>query len=201
MQADDVKGYVNALTGLSLKQAELVLSTKGLSTAQQQAVLSQLSLANATGKLTTAQLIEIMTTKSRSKADAEALLLNTGLITSETAEATATNVVTAAKLQELVQTKALTQAEANLIAAKSGVISANQKESASFLSGIGAKFKGLGNGIKSAGSGVLALAKAHPIIAAITAAASKNNFIHSSILYVVFYHYCIAISCVYSEFA
>lgn len=133
-------------------------------------MLSQLSLVNATGELTTAQLTELMTTKSRSKADAEALLLNTGLITSETAEAKATNVVTAAKLQELVQTKALTQAEADLIAVKAGVVSANQKESISFLSGIGAKIKGFGAGVKNVGNGVLALAKAHPAIAAITTA-------------------------------
>lgn len=148
----------------------MVLSTKGLSVAQQQAVLAELSLANATGKLTTAQMTEILTTKSRSKADAEALLLNAGLITSETAEATATNVVTAAKLKELVQTKALTQAEAELIAAKAGVTLANQKESASFLAGIGSKIKGLGSGLKSAGTGILALAKAHPVIAGITTA-------------------------------
>lgn len=140
-----------------------------MSKIQQQAVLTQLEYVNATGKLTTAQLTEIMTTKSRSKADAEALLLNSGLISSETTEAMATNTVTAAKLQELVQTKALTKAEADLIAAKAGVISVNQKESATLFSGTGAKLKGVGSTLKNVGSGALALAKAHPVIAGITA--------------------------------
>lgn len=170
LDPSDVTGYVAALNGLKIRQAELILSTKGLSTVQQQSILNELSLVKATGKLTTAQMTALLTTKSRSKTDAEALLLNAGLITSETAEATATNVVTAAKLKELVQTKTLTQAEADLLAAKAGVVLANQKESASFLTGIGTKFKGLDSGLRSAGTGILALAKAHPVIAGITTA-------------------------------
>ena len=116
-----------------MKQAELLLSTQGLTSIQKQAILTELQFIGTTGKLTTAQMTEILATKEKSKADAKALLLNAGLITSETAEATATNVVTAAKLKEAIQTKALTQEEAQLIAAKAGVTLANQKESVSFL--------------------------------------------------------------------
>lgn len=98
------------------------------------------------------------------------MLINTGLITSETAEVMATNVVTAAKLKELVATGKLTQAEANLIAAKAGVTLADQKESASLLADIGAKIKGTGTALKGLGTGILTIAQAHPIIASITAA-------------------------------
>ena len=132
--------------------------------------MSEAALLGTTGKLTTAELEAILVTKKRNKDQAEALLINTGLITSETAEATATNVVTAAKLKELVQTKALTQAEADLIAAKAGVTLANQKESVSLLAGVGAKIKGAGTALKGLGTGILTIASAHPVIAGITAA-------------------------------
>ena len=158
------------MKGLNARQAELVLSTQGLTVAQKQAVLSQAELLGTTGKLTTAELEAILVTKKRNKDQAEALLINTGLITSETAQATSTNVVTAAKLKELVQTKALTQAEANLIATKAGVTLASQKESSSLLAGIGAKIKGTGTALKGLGTGILTIAQAHPVIAGITAA-------------------------------
>lgn len=170
LDATNITGYATALNGLSVKQAELILSTKGLSVAQQQAILSEAALLGTTGKLTTAELEAILVTKKRNKDQAEALLINTGLITSETAEATATNVVTAAKLKELVQTKALTQAEADLIAAKAGVTLADQKESVSLLAGVGAKIKGAGTALKGLGTGILTIASAHPVIAGITAA-------------------------------
>ena len=170
LNATNITAYATALKGLNAKQAELVLSTQGLTLAQKQAILSQAELLGSTGKLTTAELNAILVTKKRNKDQAEALLINTGLITSETAEATATNVVTAAKLKELVATGKLTQAEANLIAAKAGVTLANQKESASFLAGIGTKIKGAGTALKGLGTGILTIAQAHPVIAGITAA-------------------------------
>lgn len=137
------------------------MTTNGLTTAQQQAALAQISLANATGTLTTAQMSEILISEGRNKADAEALLLNTGLITSNTAEAGSINTVTAAKLKELVQTNALTKAEANLLAAKAGIILTNQKEASSFTK--------LGTGIKNIGNSIKTIAVSHPILTAIVA--------------------------------
>jgi hypothetical protein len=157
-----------------LKQAELLLSTQGLTSIQKQAILTELQFIGTTGKLTTAQMTEILATKEKSKADAKALLLNAGLITSETAEATATNVVTAAKLKEAIQTKALTQEEAQLIAAKAGVTLANQKESVSFLGNLRSKMQDAGVALKGFGTGLLAIASAHPVIAGITAALSRS---------------------------
>lgn len=101
-------------------------------------------------------------TETRNEADAKALLLNAGLISSETAEATATNTVTAAKLRELVQTQVLTQAEADLLATKAGIIVANEKEAVSFAR--------LGTSVKNLGNSLLAIGKAHPVLAAITIA-------------------------------
>lgn len=122
LNAANITAYAAALKGFNTKQVELVLSTQGLTVAQKQAILSQTELLSTTGKWTTAELEAILVSKKWNKDPAEALLINTGLITSETTEATTTNIVTAVKLKELVQTKALTQAEADLISAKAGVI-------------------------------------------------------------------------------
>ena len=138
------------------------MTTKGLTAAQQQAVLSQISLANATGTLTTEQMTSALITEARNEADVKALLLNTGLISSETAEATATNTVTAAKLKELVATGKLTRAEAQLLATKAGVTLANKKEATSFLI--------LRDKIKDIGSGLIALGRAHPVLSLLTLA-------------------------------
>lgn len=170
LDATNITGYTTALKGLNAKQAELVLSTQGLTVAQQQAVLAEIERVTSIGELTAAQMTEILVSKGRTESDAKALLIKTGLITSETAETTATNVVTASKLKELVQTKALTQAEADLIATKAGVTLANQKESASLLAGIGSKIKGAGTALKGLGTGILTIAQAHPVVAGITAA-------------------------------
>ena len=170
LNAANITAYTAALKGLNTKQVELVLSTQGLTVAQKQAILSQTELLSTTGKLTTAELEAILVSKKRNKDQAEALLINTGLITSETTEAATTNIVTAAKLKELVQTKALTQAEADLIAAKAGVILTSQKESSSLLANIGTNIKGAGIALKGLGTGILTIIQAHPVIAGITAA-------------------------------
>lgn len=107
-------------------------------------------------------MTEILTTEKRSEADAKALLLNEGLIVSETAEATATNVVSAAKLEELVRTEKLTVEEAELLASKAGVTLANYKEASSFSA--------LSTSVKNVGNSLLALVKAHPILAVVTVA-------------------------------
>lgn len=162
LDATNVNGYVTALKGLSTQQAQLIMTTKGLTAAQQQTVLSQISLANATGTLTTAQMTSALITETRNEADVKALLLNTGLISSETAEATATNTVTAAKLKELVATGKLTRAEAQLLATKAGVTLANKKEATSLLI--------LGDKLKNIGGGLMALGRAHPILSLLTLA-------------------------------
>ena len=158
----NISGYATALQGLTTQQAQLLMSTNGLSYSQQQLVLSQIRLATTTGTLTTQQMANALITETRNEADAKALLLNAGLITSETAEATAIHTVTAAKLRELVQTEALTQAEANLLASKAGVTLASQQQ-ASVFSVLGTKLKIFGNSLK-------ALAVGHPILTAITVA-------------------------------
>lgn len=87
LDATNITGYATALKGLTVKQAELVLSTKGLTVAQQQAILAEAELLGVTGRLTTAELNAILVNKKRNKDQAEALLIKTGLITAETSEA------------------------------------------------------------------------------------------------------------------
>lgn len=52
LNATNITAYATALKGLNAKQAELVLSTQGLTLAQKQAILSQAELLGSTGKLT-----------------------------------------------------------------------------------------------------------------------------------------------------
>lgn len=162
--------YANELEGLNTKQAKLVLSTQDFSDSLKQEILSMARLTDATYELTTAELEKILITENRNKNQAEALLINTGLITSETTEATATHVVTGEKLKELITTGKLTKEEAKLIAARNNATLASGKESAFLLAGIGSKIKGAGVALKGLGTGILTIAQAHPVIAGVTAA-------------------------------
>lgn len=63
LNATNITAYATALKGLNTKQAELVLSTQGLTVAQKQAILSQAELLGSTGKLATAELEAILVTK------------------------------------------------------------------------------------------------------------------------------------------
>ena len=158
----NVNAYATALQGLTQQQAAFVLSTQGLEAAQQQAILTELGLISTTGQLTTAQMTEALTSKQCTAADAEALLLNAGLITTDTAEAIAINNVSIATLKELVAKGKLTETQAKLIASKAGLIWSNNQETKSML--------GLGKGITGLAKGIGKLIIANPIVSGLTGA-------------------------------
>lgn len=58
LKSASVEAYSNALKGLNLEQAKLVLSTKQLSDTQKEQILTEAGLLKTTGDLTTAQLTE-----------------------------------------------------------------------------------------------------------------------------------------------
>lgn len=171
-QATTTTAYANAVKNLSLRQAELALSTKNLTVEQQREILVTAGLIKETGTLTVAQATEALTTDTRNAADVEALMLKAGLITELGAETTATITVDAAKLKELVDTKVLTQAEAELLAMKAGVTLQSTKEAATLIASnakLGSSFaimgKTAGAALKGIGKGLLSFASAHPILA------------------------------------
>ena len=178
-QATTTTAYANAVKNLSLRQAELALSTKNLSAEQQREILVTAGLIKETGTLTVAQATEALTTDTRNAADVEALMLKAGLITELGAETTATITVDAAKLKELVDTKVLTQAEAELLAMKAGVTLQSTKEAATLIASnakLGSSFaimgKTAGAALKGIGTGLLSFASAHPLIAALVGVVS-----------------------------
>ncbi len=114
-------------------------------------------------------------TLGRTEAEAARIAASVTSTTTTNAEGVATAIVTKAKIAEAVQNGVLTESEGELLAAKLGVISASKAESASLggstiLNGITSGAKATGKEIKALGSGLLGLAKAHPIIAGLTTA-------------------------------
>ena len=131
--------YVASLRGLSATQAEVALSSAGLDKVQKQQILNKLAETNATVSLTSAEATAALTKTLGSKADAEALLIKTGLVTQEQLLAGATIEVSAAQLAALVSEGALTQADYAKITSALGLTTSNI--------GLGASFKLLAKSI------------------------------------------------------
>lgn len=147
LNANSLNSLKTAISGLSKEQALLVLSTKNLSKAQTEQVLSAAGLLNVEKQLTTAQLSERLAKELNSKADAEALLINSGLITQKELEENATIKVTAAKINEAVANGTLSASDAGVIAGTLGITGVNTGATISFdllAASIWANIKALG---------------------------------------------------------
>ncbi len=147
LNANSLNSLKTAISGLSKEQALLVLSTKNLSIAQTEQVLSAAGLLNVEKQLTTAQLSEKLAKELNSKADAEALLINSGLITQKEFEENATIKVTAAKINEAVANGTLSASDAGVIAGTLGITGVNAGATISFdllTASIWANIKALG---------------------------------------------------------
>lgn len=147
LNANSLNLLKTAISGLSKEQALLVLSTKNLSKAQTEQVLSAAGLLNIEKHLTTAQLSERLAKELNSKADAEALLINSGLITQKELEENATIKVTAAKINEAVANGTLSASDTGVIAGALGITGVNTGATISFdllTASIWANIKALG---------------------------------------------------------
>lgn len=147
LNANSLNSLKTAISGLSKEQALLVLSTKNLSQAQTDQVLSAAGLLNVEHQLTTAQMSERLTKELNSKADAEALLINSGLITQKELEENVTIKVTAAKIKEAVANGTLSASDAAVIAGAFNITLGNMSATISFdllTKSIWANIKALG---------------------------------------------------------
>lgn len=147
LNANSLNSLKTAISGLSKEQALLVLSTKNLSKAQTEQVLSAAGLLNVERQLTTAQISERLAKELNSKADAEALLINSGIITQKELEENATIKVTAAKINEAVANGTLSASDAGVIAGALGITGVNTGATISFdllTASIWANIKALG---------------------------------------------------------
>lgn len=125
--------------------------------------------------LTQEELNSTIATLGHTEAETAKIAASITSTTATNAEGVATAIVTKAKIAEAVQNGVLTKSEGELLSAKLGVIAASKAESASLggstiLNGIANGAKATGKEITALGSGLLGLAKAHPIIAGLTTA-------------------------------
>ena len=110
----------------------LALSTKKLSEEQKLQILTTAGLSTEEKSLTAAQISEILSKELNSKADAEQLLLSSGLITQKELEANATIKLTAKKLEEAVANDTLSASDAGVIAGAFEITGANFGAAISF---------------------------------------------------------------------
>ena len=124
--------YVASLRGLSEIQARTALSYAGLDKAQKQQILNKLAETSATVTLTSAEATEALTRTLGSKAEAEALLVKSGLVTEEELLAGTTIEVTSAELANAVTTGNLTKEEEKKMASAIGMTGTNVGLAGSF---------------------------------------------------------------------
>lgn len=127
-----VKAYVEQLKGLSVAEAEVSLSTSGLSNAQRAQVLTALELNTATKALTSGQIENQLIAKVNNAEDAKAItqkLVKAGIISSEVG---ATNVLTDEILEQAVANGVLSVSEKNAIASALGLTVTNGTLATSF---------------------------------------------------------------------
>ena len=110
----------------------MALSTKNLSNEQKEQILTSAGLITTEKQLTAAQISERLAKELNSKADAEAMLVNAGIITQKELEENATVKVTVAKINESVANGTLSASDAAVIAGSLGIASANTGATISF---------------------------------------------------------------------
>ena len=110
----------------------MALSTKNLSNEQKEQILTSAGLITTEKQLTAAQISERLAKELNSKADAEAMLVNAGIITQKELEENATVKVTVAKINEAVANGTLSASDAAVIAGSLGIASANTGATISF---------------------------------------------------------------------
>ena len=184
-----IEEYVSALSDLESEQTALLLSTQGLSNTQiaetlvakegnaEKAYEAMLNAGLLKSKklLTQEELNSTIASLGHTEAETARIAASIASTTAINAEGVATATVTKAKLAEAIQNGVLTESEGALLSAKLGVIAASKAESASLggstiLNGIASGAKATGKEIGALGSGLLGLAKAHPVIAGLTTA-------------------------------
>ena len=176
-----LKAYGQILSDLDAKQAALLMSTQGLNTAQIQQTLAtqgltttqqyqamvEAGLLSNKKQLSNAELQNAIASATNSQSKAKEIMYSMGLSVATKGEEAQTVDLTAEKLNLATATGILTQAEVEQIAATTGV-TLSQKTQNTQLTALTSKIKGFGNNIRNIGTGILALAKAHPAIAAVT---------------------------------
>ena len=153
--------------GLNTAQIQQTLATQGLTTTQQYQAMVEAGLLSSKKQLSNAELQNAIASAINSQSKAKEIMYSMGLSAATEGEEAQTVELTAKKLSLAAATGILTQAEIEQIAATTGV-TLSQKTQNTQLTALTSKIKGFGNNIRNIGTGIHALAKAHPAIAAVT---------------------------------
>lgn len=123
--ASSINQYVNALGGLSLRQAEVALSTTTLNDAQKLQILTSAGLVASEESISSALAMEAMTQAGVEQSTRALVAERAGLTT-------ATSTCTQAQLMDALATQGIVGADAEAIVSAMGLTTANTAEAFSF---------------------------------------------------------------------
>lgn len=124
--------YANALNGLNKEQALLALSYKNLSIQQKEQILSQMGLIASENTIQSELLQTALAQKGVSKEKANAIMIDLGLMNSNTLEAISQANCTKADLEAMLAQHGITGAQAEGIISALGLAGANAGLTVSF---------------------------------------------------------------------
>ena len=132
LKPEIVAKYVSSLQGLSLEQAKIALSTSQLTEAQKAQILTQAGLTASNEAISGSMVAQAMAESGLTTAKQEEVLINAGLMTSDTKVGIASATCTKAKLEEALATAGVTGANAQAIISNTGLTASNTSTSISF---------------------------------------------------------------------
>lgn len=124
--------YATALDGLSLKQAQLMLTTQGIVGEEQKQILIQQGLIASSDRISASLVSEALANNGLNKEKQEELLIDLGLMNSKTKELITENAVTESKLRAILAEKGIKGAKADTLVASILQTGQNTKEAISW---------------------------------------------------------------------
>lgn len=124
--------YAKALDGLSLKQAQLMLTTQGIVGEEQKDLLVKQGLIATSDRMSASLVSEALANNGLNKEKQEELLIDLGLMNSKTKELITENAVTEAKFRAMLAEKGIKGAKADTLVASVLQTGANGTEAISW---------------------------------------------------------------------
>lgn len=124
--------YTRALDGLSLKQAQLMLTTQGVVGEEQRALLVKQGLIATSDRMSASLVSEALANGGLNKEKADEILIDAGLMSQNTKELISENAVTEAKLRAILAEKGIKGAKADTLIASILQTGQNTKEALSW---------------------------------------------------------------------
>lgn len=142
-----IKNYASAIDGLNVRQAQMALTTKGLTNEQQKQILIEAGLIGSKERISASLVKQALETTALSDAEQKRLLITLGLIDADTGEIIVENTCTDAKLRSALASTNLSTTEKEALIAKLTGTTANTGYAVSFdvlTASIWANIKALG---------------------------------------------------------